>query len=172
MGVRKFAAREPTSAADAPSPRTGRFGAVTVRRNTLVLLALVGASLVTAAPGLGFAATTAAAGTPVNFAIVINGRTLSSAQVAKGSESYLPVGAGRLSVGARWKTDLNGTGYYVKISDKGSADLRRCRIGTACEVRASKDIIDGQEMTWSIQVLRTRDRTLVSQKFVCLVGKG
>ena len=134
-----------------------------------MLLAFVGAALVAVAPDLGFAAT---ASKPANFAIVVNGRTLTSAQVAKGAEAYLPVGAGHLTVGARWKADLNGTGYYVKIADKGSADLRRCRIGTSCEVRASKDIIDGQEMTWSIQVLRTRDRTLVSQKFVCLVGKG
>ena len=143
-----------------------------VSRNTLVRLALVGASLVAVAPDLGIGATTTAAGKPANLEIVVNGRTLTSAQAVQGADNYLPVGAGRLSVGARWSNDLSGTGYYVKIADTGSKDLRRCRTGTSCKVSATKTIVNGQEMTWSIQILRTRDGTLVSQKIICLVGKG
>ena len=136
----------------------------------IVVLTLAGAVLVALTPSAGFSATGATAARPTNLKIVINGRTLTNAQSAAGADSYLKVRAGRLTVGARWRGNVQGSGYTILISDSSSADKRRCRTGTTCTVAASKGLRKAQEMEWSIQTIRTSTGVMVSQMIICLAG--
>jgi len=146
------------------------FSIVSVPRRILPVLAAMGLALAALAPASGVGATRASAAKPTNLRIVINGTTLSAAQTRTGSDEYLSVRAGRLTVGARWTGNVRGSGYYILIADSGSTDKRRCRTGTTCTVVSTKGVKKAQEMTWSIQVIRSSTGVMVSQKVVCLAG--
>ncbi|MSO96328.1 MAG: hypothetical protein EXQ81_11165 [Thermoleophilia bacterium] len=136
----------------------------------IVALTLVGAVLAALTPTAGFGATSATSMRPTNLRVVINGSTLTNAQSTTGADTYLKVRAGRLTVGARWRGNVKGSGYYILISDSSSADKRRCRTGTTCTVAASKGLRRAQEMEWSIQTIRASTGVVVAQKIICLVG--
>ena len=139
-------------------------------RKVIVVLTVVGAVLVALTPTAGFSATGATAAKPKNLRVVINGRTLTSAQSAAGIDTYLKARAGRLTVGARWTGNVTGSGYTILISNSSSADRRRCRVGTTCTVVSSKGLGKGQEIEWSIQTIRTSTGAMVAQTIICLIG--
>ena len=143
------------------------------RLKGIFLLSFVGAVLVALTPTAGIGAsgaTDATAAKPKNLKIVINGRTLTSAQSNQGADTYLNVRAGRLTVGASWTGNVAGSGYYILVADSNSATKRRCRVGTTCTVVASKGIRKAQEMNWSIQIIRSSTGVMAGQKVICLIG--
>ena len=141
-------------------------------RNAVALLVLAGALLVAVAPGLAVAASGATKAAPSNFKVAVNGRTLTSAELAAGADNYMSTKTGRTQVAVRWRNDLSGSGYYVLIVDSAGGTKHRCTTGTSCAAVGGKPLAVGNEVSWSIQIRRTAGNKLASEKVVCLIGKA
>jgi hypothetical protein len=141
-------------------------------RTSITLLTLAGALLLAVSPELGSGATGAAAAKPTSFTIAVNGKTLTNAQLAAGAETYLSTKVGRTQVAVRWRGDLRGSGYYVVVKDASKYTTRRCTTGTSCVAVWSKTLRATDEMGWTIQIVRTQGNRVVSEKYVCVVGKA
>jgi hypothetical protein len=90
-------------------------------------------------PGIG--ATKAPTAKPANFKVVVNGKTLTAAQMMASADTYFPVKAGRrLTIGVTWTNNIRNSGYYVLVSDMGSTDRRRCTVGTSCFLTSTKTL--------------------------------
>jgi len=144
----------------------------TDRKSTVVLLTLAAGLLVAVAPGLGTAATGATSAPPANFKIAVNGKTLTNAQLAAGAETYFPTKVGRTQVAVRWNNDLRGSGYYVVVKDAAKRTTRRCTTGTTCVAVWGKSLRVSDEMGWTVQIVRKQGNKVVSEKYVCVVGKA
>jgi hypothetical protein len=90
-----------------------------------------------------------------------------------GPDEYLDIATGALSVQAKWKNELKGSGFLIVISTSEPADrdFARCSTGTSCEVSKRVAIKDGQEMSWNVKIL-TSAKKLVSGFKVCLIGRA
>ena len=141
-------------------------------RTSIALLALAGALFLAVSPELGSGATGATVAKPSNFKIAVNGKTLTAAQLATATDTYITAKAGRTQVAVRWNNDLRGSGYYVLITNSRKNATRRCTSGTSCAVTAGAALANGDEISWSIQIKRTSGNKLVTEKVVCLVGKA
>jgi hypothetical protein len=146
---------------------------VAIRRPILLGLLLLTGVLVLLAPGLGGGATAAGtAARPSNFKIVVNGKTLTAAQLAQAADTYITTRTGRTLVAVRWRNTLRGSGYYVLITNSRQTATRKCTSGTSCIVRASTPLVKGDEISWSVQIKRRAGNKLVTEKVVCLIGKS
>jgi len=135
-------------------------------RRLFLLVLLVATAMTAVAAMPAFAAQQAR---PTNFKIYVNGRALSAAALSTAADTYVPVKAGRLSIGATWVTNLRGTGHKVIIVSSNGSDRRICAAGTSCLLIAKQPLVNAQESSWSVQIYRNGN--LVSEKTVCLVGK-
>jgi hypothetical protein len=106
-----------------------------------------------------------------NFEIAVNGKTLTSAQLAEASDTYITTRTGRTRVAVRWRNKLRGSGYYVLMMNSRKTATRRRTSGTSCIVRASTPLMKGDETSWSIQIKRRAGNKPVSENVVCLIGK-
>jgi hypothetical protein len=88
----------------------------------LVLLVATAVTALAAMPALG-----ARQARPTNFRIYVNGRALSAAALSTAADSYVPVKAGRLSIGATWVTNLRGTGGDHRVVERQRPPHLRCR---------------------------------------------
>jgi hypothetical protein len=109
---------------------------------------------------------------PHNLKLLINGKRLPITRLTDTTDNYADIRAGRLRVEARWATNARGTGYHVQISttEPQARDYARCSTGTSCLVGSRVPILVGQEMSWSVKILKTRTNKLVAGFKVCLLG--
>lgn len=133
----------------------------------VALGALVGAIASATAVGAPKAATAR----PANFRVTINGKRLTPTQLAASADAYLPVKAGRVTVGVTWTHNIRKSGYYVLVSDMGSTDRRRCTIGTSCVLTSSKPLVKSAETGYAIRIVQIKGNKVVSNKTVCVMGK-
>ena len=110
---------------------------------------------------------------PTNVKVLVNGKRFAITPLYGGADEYLPVKTGRMRVEARWQGNATGSGYYVVVStsEPMSRDYATCRRGTSCLVSQRPRILDGQEMTWTVSIFKTRGKRLVTAYKVCLVGR-
>ena len=107
---------------------------------------------------------------PSNFTITVSGQRLTAQQLSPKVDSYIPVRTGRLTIAVRWTNDLQGTNHRVIVTSSGGTDRKRCLSGTSCILSTRWSLKPTQETSWSVLIYRgTR---LVSEKALCLVGKG
>ena len=138
-----------------------------MRRLRFVALAAgaAGALLAVAAP-----APAARTVVPSNFTISVSGQRLNAQQLSTKVDTYIPVRTGPLTIAVRWINDLRGTNHRVIIVSSGGTDRKRCLTGTSCVLATKWSLKPTQETSWSVLIYRgTR---LVSEKALCLVGKG
>jgi hypothetical protein len=151
------------------------WAGVALGRQALGLLGLAAASFVALAPAvtpvhgesLGLAVDR-----PHNLKLLINGKRLAITRLNATTDNYVPIRARSLRVEARWTTNARGTGYRVQISttEPQARDYASCSTGTSCLVGITVPILVGQEMSWSVKILKTRTNKLLSGFKVCLVG--
>jgi len=117
---------------------------------------------------------TAASTRPHNIKVLINGKRFAIAALVGGADNYLPINAGRLRVEARWQGNARGSGYYVVISttEPQRRDYKTCSAGTSCLVSQKAQILAGQEMTWTVRIIKTQGKRLAAGFKVCLVGRA
>jgi hypothetical protein len=117
------------------------------------LLATLCASVLIAAPAP--AAVTAT--TPHALRLLINGKQLPITPFG-GPDRYNPIKATKLSVEARWKTSLTGTGYRVVITttEPTTRTWRTCTTGTSCVVPQQVPMLKGEEMSWTVRVMKVK----------------
>jgi hypothetical protein len=103
---------------------------------------------------------------------LFNGKRLPITPLMGGTDNYVNIRTGRLRVEARWTTNARGTGYRVQISttEPQARDYASCSTGTSCLVGIRVPIVVGQEMSWSVKILKTRTNKVVAGFKVCLVG--
>jgi hypothetical protein len=148
-----------------------------VGRQTVGLVALTGASLVVLALSV-----TPIRGEPLaprvdrphDLKLLVNGKRLPITPLMGGTDKYTEIPAGRLRVEARWTTNARGTGYRVQISttEPQARDYASCSTGTSCLVAIRVPILVGQEMSWSVKILKTRTNKLVAGFKVCVYGRA
>jgi len=111
---------------------------------------------------------------PHNIKVLINGKRFAIAALVGGADNYLPINAGRLRVEARWQGNARGSGYYVVISttEPQRRDYKTCSVGTSCLVSQKAQILAGQEMTWTVRIIKTQGKRLAAGFKVCLVGRA
>jgi hypothetical protein len=111
---------------------------------------------------------------PHDLKLLINGKRLAITPLKATTDNYVPIRAGRLRVEARWTTNARGTGYRVQISttEPQARDYASCSTGTSCLVGIRVPILVGQEMSWSVKILKTRTNGLAAGFKVCLVGRA
>jgi len=106
--------------------------------------------------------------------LLINGKKLPITPFS-GPDRYNPITSGKLRVKARWQTDLQGTGYKVVISttEPAARTYRTCSVGTPCLVPKLVSIARGQEMSWTVRIMKitARQRLILSGFMVCLIRK-
>ena len=109
-----------------------------------------------------------------NIKVLINGKRFAIAALVGGADNYLPINAGRLRVEARWQGNARGSGYYVVISttEPQRRDYKTCSAGTSCLVSQKAQILAGQEMTWTVRIIKTQGKRLAAGFKVCLVGRA
>ena len=109
---------------------------------------------------------------PRDVTLLINGKKLpiTALDGEDNEDNYHPIPVGKVHVKAVWKTDAGGTGYHVTISHANPAVDAVCTTGTTCEVKKPASIDKGMEQEWTVKLLTTRGKQLVSGFKVCLVG--
>jgi hypothetical protein len=145
-------------------------------RQTVALLALAGASFVALAAVAPVQGEPRALGAqrPHNLKLLFNGKRLAMTSLTSSTDNYVSVPDRRLRVEARWTTDARGTGYRVVISTT-EPQLRQyasCSTGTSCIVSKRVALLAGQEMSWSVTILKIRGNNLVGGFKVCLIGRA
>jgi hypothetical protein len=58
------------------------------------------------------------------------------------------------------------------VKDAAKRTNRRCTTGTTCVAIWSKSLRPADEMGWTVQIVRTQGNKVVSEKYVCVVGKA
>jgi hypothetical protein len=110
------------------------------------------------------------AGKPSNFTITVSGQRLTAKQLTPQLDTYIPIRTGPITISVRWTTDLRGTNHRVIVTSSGGTDRKRCLSGTSCVLATKWSLKPTQETSWSVLIYNgTR---LVSEKALCLVGKG
>jgi hypothetical protein len=109
---------------------------------------------------------------PHALKLLINGKQLPITPFS-GPDRYNPISAGKLRVQARWLGSITGTGYKVVISttEPTTRTWRTCTTGTSCLVPKLASINHGQEMSWTVRIMkvRTHQVQVVSGFMVCLI---
>ena len=107
--------------------------------------------------------------------LLVNGRQW-PITLFNGEDRYTAIRPGRLRVEARWKTKLQGTGYRVVISttEPIARTYRTCTTGTSCLVAQTVPILNKQEMSWTVKVVKVQPHhiTVLGGFMVCLVGRA
>lgn len=133
-----------------------------------MLVAVLCASVWVAAP-----ASSAVSAKPSALKLLINGKQLPITPFA-GPDRYNKIKAGNLRVVARWKSSITGTGYRVVISttEPYQWTYRTCTTGTSCAVPKLVPILHGQEMSWTVRIMKVRYHqiTILGGFMVCLVS--
>jgi hypothetical protein len=134
----------------------------------LALATAVCASVLIAAP-----ADSAVAAQPHGLVLLINGHKLPITPFG-GPDRYTRVKPAIMHVVAKWKTNLQGTGYKVVISTREPhvRTYRTCTTGTVCAVRQAVPIVKGQEFSWMVRIVKVQPHLVkvLSGFMVCLVG--
>jgi hypothetical protein len=109
---------------------------------------------------------------PHALKFLINGKRLPIVPIVGGPDDYAAFHARAMKVEARWATDADGTGYHVVISTAEPAEKNyaTCSTGTSCRVAKAVPIGAGDEVSWNVKVVRTRDKQPVAGYKVCLMG--
>ena len=105
--------------------------------------------------------------------VLINGKSMPLSKLSTGVDDYKPVRPGRMRVEARWTGSATGSGYYVVLSttEPKVKDFATCRTGTSCLVTKTVRILDGQEMSWTVRIVKKSNLLPVAGYQVCLVGR-
>ena len=110
------------------------------------------------------------AAAPSNFTISVSGQRLTAKQLSSALDTYIATRTGPFTISVRWTNDLRGTNHRVIISSPGGTDRRRCLVGNLCVLTTRWSLKPSQETSWSVLIYR--GTKLVSEKALCLVGKG
>ena len=133
----------------------------------LTLVSTLCASVFLAAP----AHSAAVSAQPHALQLLINGKQLPITPFA-GPDRYNPITAGKLSVVAKWKTKLQGTGLKVVISTTEPIvrTWRTCSTGTSCVVPSQVAILNGEQMSWIVRLMEVKRHyvKILSGFMVCL----
>jgi len=107
---------------------------------------------------------------PSNFVISVNGHRLTARDLAVTGDAYITTRTGPLTIAVRWNTDLRGTNHRVIVMSASGDERRRCLSGTSCVYTTRWSLKPTQETSWSVLIYR--GTKLVSEKALCLAGKG
>ena len=133
----------------------------------LTLLAAFCACVAVAAPASG-----TVAAKPHALKLLINGKQLPITPFA-GPDRYNPIKASKLRVEARWQGSLTNTGYKVVITttEPHTRTWRTCSTGTSCLVGKQVPILNGEEMSWTVRIMKVKPHLtqILAGFMVCLV---
>jgi hypothetical protein len=108
---------------------------------------------------------------PHALKLLINGKQLPVTSFG-GPDRYNPIKSSKLSVTARWKGSLSGTGYKVQIqsTEPTVRNWRTCSTGTSCVVKQKVPLANGEQMSWTVRLLIKKPHfvKLLSGFMVCL----
>jgi hypothetical protein len=133
----------------------------------LTLVSTLCAAVFLAAP----AQSARSSATPHALQLLINGKQLPITPFT-GPDHYNPITASKLSVVAKWKTNLQGTGLKVVISttEPNVRTWRTCSTGTSCSVPGQVPILNGEQMSWIVRIMEIKHHyvKVLSGFMVCL----
>jgi hypothetical protein len=106
---------------------------------------------------------------PREIKLFVNGTTPPTWPLV-GGDDYSDFPTGPMNVEATWSTDVQGTGYYVRIS-VGNRVYAKCSTGTSCRVPEPVPLAVEKLVSWVVQLRTTQGDKVAGGFRVCLEGE-
>ena len=136
--------------------------------------ALIGAAACLAvAPAAAPSGTAAGTTRPHAITLFIDGNKQRLVPIVGGSDNYFDFRQPWMIVEAKWAGEARGSGYFIRISttEPQKKVYAACFSGTRCLVPGKVPVLIDEEMSWSVEVVKSATHEVVWGSKVCLVGR-